>query len=208
MTNKHVMASQELALRSPVIAELVARHGPMRVSRPPRSSERFEHLARMIAYQQLAGKAAETIWSRVRVAVGDDFTPEAVLAVPDAALTGAGLSRAKAASLLDLADHVADGRLRLDSLGRMSDDAVIGELVRVRGIGPWTAHMFLMGTLQRLDVWPIGDYGVRNGFARAWRLDALPEPKELEALGEQFRPYRSVVAWYCWRVADDPEFGA
>ena len=78
MTNKHVMASQELALRSPVIAELVARHGPMRVSRAPRSSERFEHLARMIAYQQLAGKAAETIWSRVRVAVGGDFTPEAV----------------------------------------------------------------------------------------------------------------------------------
>ena len=206
MTNKHVMASQELSRRSPVMAELVARHGPMRVGRAPRSDERFEHLARMIAYQQLAGKAAETIWGRVRIAVGKEFTPTAVLAVPDTALTGAGLSRAKAASLLDLAVRVDDGRLRLSSLGRMSDDAVIAELVQVRGIGPWTAHMFLMGTLQRLDVWPIGDYGVRNGFARAWGLDALPEPKELEKLGEEFRPFRSVVAWYCWRAADDPEF--
>jgi DNA-3-methyladenine glycosylase II len=200
------MASRELARQSPVMAELVARHGPMRVGRAPRIEARFEHLARMIAYQQLAGKAAETIWARVRTAVGDDFTPKAVLAAPDATLTGAGLSRAKAASLVDLADHVDDGRLRLGVLGRMSDDAVIAELVQVRGIGPWTAHMFLMGTLQRLDVWPTGDYGVRTGFARAWELDALPEPKELERLGEQFRPYRSVVAWYCWRAADDPDY--
>ncbi len=168
-------------------------------------ARRFEHLARTIAYQQLAGRAAATIWTRVRLLVEGDFTPEAVLGLDPALLRGAGLSGSKTLSLLDLAEHAADGRLRLDRVGRLSDEEVIAHLVDVRGIGPWSAQMFLMHELGRLDVWPTGDLGVRVGFARAYRLDSVPSPRELEALGEPLRPYRSVAAWYCWRCADDPQ---
>jgi 3-methyladenine DNA glycosylase/8-oxoguanine DNA glycosylase len=91
----------------------------------------------------------------------------------------------------------------LERIGRLSDEAVVEHLTRVRGIGPWTADMFLLGTLARLDVWPTGDYGVRAGFAAAWGLDGVPTPKELVVMGEPFRPYRSLVAWYCWRAVDD-----
>lgn len=196
-------ASQELADRDPVLAGLYERHGPMRIGRPAAVGHRFEELARTIAYQQLAGRAAATIWSRVRALVPSQFTPEAVLLLDPQDLRRAGLSGSKTLSLLDLAAQVNDGRLRLDRLGRLSDDKVVAQLTDVRGIGPWSAQMFLMG-LGRLDVWPTGDLGVRAGFARAYRLDATPSPKELAQLGERFRPYRSVVAWYCWRCADDP----
>ncbi len=98
---------------------------------------------------------------------------------------------------------MADGRIALERIGRLSDEEVVDHLTQVRGIGPWTAQMFLLGTLGRLDVWPTGDYGVRAGFGRAWGLDGTPGPKELTELGEPFRPYRSLVAWYCWRVVDD-----
>ena len=118
------------------------------------------------------------------------------------ALRGAGLSGAKARSIHDLAAHVADGRVRLERMGRLSDEAVILELTQVWGIGTWTAQMFLMFTLRRLDVWPVGDLGVRAGWARAHGLTEVPGPAELEVLGEVFRPYRSVAAWYCWRAVD------
>jgi DNA-3-methyladenine glycosylase II len=104
----------------------------------------------------------------------------------------------------DLAAHVADGRLALDRAGRLSDDELEAQLVQVRGIGPWTAHMFLLFTLQRLDVWPVGDFGVRSGYGIAYGMTEPPTAKELLALGERFRPYRSVAAWYCWRVLDSP----
>src|SRR5206468_1286737 len=129
------------------------------------------------------------------------FTPEGVEAAGYDALRGAGLSNAKALSLLDLAMKVADGSVRLERIGRRSDEAIVAELVQVRGIGPWTAEMFLIFTLQRLDVWPAGDYGVRVGYARAYELPELPSAKELVALGDPFRPYRTIAAWYCWRAA-------
>jgi DNA-3-methyladenine glycosylase II len=188
----------------PVMARLHERHGPMRQSPSVPVARRFEELARTIAYQQLAGRAAATIWSRVRSLVDTEFTPDAVLAVDPERLRGAGLSSAKTLSLIDLATRASDGRLRLDRVGRLPDDEVIAHLVAVRGIGPWSAQMFLMHELGRLDVWPTGDLGVRAGFARAYRLDAVPTPKELAVLGEPLRPYRSVAAWYCWRCADDP----
>jgi len=164
---------------------------------------RFESLAEAIVYQQLAGRAAATIHGRFVLALGGAVTPESVLSASDEVLAASGLSRAKAASIRDLADHVASGRLVLDRMGRLPDQDVVDQLTQVRGIGPWTAQMFLLGTLGRLDVWPTGDYGVRAGFGRAWGLPGIPTPQELEALGEPFRPYRSLVAWYCWRVADE-----
>jgi len=205
MTISHTDASRALAERDAVMARLVARHGPMRISAAPRSAERFASLANAIASQQLNGRAAASIWQRVRECVGEPFSPEAVLTVPFGALRDAGLSGAKARSLLDLAEHVEDGRVRLDRIGRLDDDAVVEQLTQVRGIGPWTAQMFLLFTLRRLDVWPVGDFGVRSGYRRAYGLSELPDPRQLEQLGEGFRPYRSVATWYCWRAADDPD---
>lgn len=195
-------ASVLLADRDPVMAGLVATHGPVRLGRPDRHGDRFTALARSIVYQQLTGRAASAIWGRLRALVEGSFSAEAVLALSDAQLRGAGLSGSKVRSLRDLAEKVAAGQVRLGRIGRLSDDEVEAELVQVRGIGPWTAHMFLIFTLRRLDVWPVGDYGVRAGYAKAFGLPGLPTPGELMERGEAFRPYRSLAAWYCWRAAD------
>lgn len=192
-----------LRARDPVLAGLIDRHGPPPPHRRVPASGRFANLARMIVYQQLAGKAAASIHARFVLAVQGAVTPESVLATPREILLAAGLSGAKAASICDLADKVAGGVVELDRIGRLTDDQVVERLVQVRGIGPWTAQMFLMNSLSRPDVWPVGDYGVRAGFAKGWGLAEIPTPKELLELGEPFRPYRSTVAWYCWRVADD-----
>jgi DNA-3-methyladenine glycosylase II len=198
-----VEAIAVLRARDPVLAGLIDRHGPPPPRRRVPAGGRFANLARMIVYQQLAGKAAASIHARFVLAVQGSVTPQAVLATPRELLLAAGLSRAKAASICDLADKVAGGVVELDRIGRLTDDQVVERLVQVRGIGPWTAQMFLMNSLSRPDVWPVGDYGVRAGFAKAWGLAEIPTPKELLELGEPFRPYRSTVAWYCWRVADD-----
>ncbi len=196
-------AVARLAVRDPVLAELAVRHGtPPRRRRVP-AAARFAALAEIIVYQQLAGKAAASIHRRLVAALAGAVTPEQVLAAPPGELTGCGLSGSKAASIVDLAERVSDGRVRLDRIGRLPDEGVVEHLVQVRGVGPWTADMFLLGTLGRLDVWPVGDYGVRAGFASAWALAGIPDPQELVVLGEPFRPYRSLVAWYCWRVLDD-----
>lgn len=162
----------------------------------------FEALARSIAFQQLAGKAASTIWGRVRALVDGPFTPETILALPEAHLRGAGLSGSKTTSLLDLAAHAHDGSLRLRSIRSLDDAAVVDHLTQVRGIGEWTAHMFLMFRLGRLDVWPTGDLGVRQGYARVTNRSKPPSARNLEPLGDPLRPYRSVAAWYCWRAVD------
>jgi 3-methyladenine DNA glycosylase/8-oxoguanine DNA glycosylase len=192
-----------LTRSDPVLAGLIERHGRPPRRRRVRSADRFAALAEMIVYQQLAGRAAATIHGRFVAAVGGEVTPATVLAASPETLAACGLSRAKAASIVDLADQVASGRIALERIGRLSDEEVVDHLIQVRGIGPWTAQMFLLDTLGRLDVWPTGDYGVRAGFGRAWGLPDTPSPKELEVLGEPFRPYRSLVAWYCWRVVDD-----
>lgn len=196
-------AVSALAACDPVLAGLVERHGPPPARQRVPSSRRFDHLARNIVYQQLAGKAAASIHGRMVEVLGGEVTAERVLATPEPVLRACGLSGAKTASLLDLADKVASGEVSLERIGRLSDAEVVAHLTVVRGIGPWTAQMFLMSTLSRLDVWPIGDYGVRAGYAKAWSLDDIPEPKVLDGLGEPFRPYRSLVAWYCWRSADE-----
>jgi DNA-3-methyladenine glycosylase II len=129
--------------------------------------------------------------------------PEALLALSDETLRAAGLSTNKARSLRDLATKVHDGTVVLAprALSRRSDEEVIASLSTVRGIGPWTAQMFLMFRLRRLDVWPVGDFGVRQGYGLAWKVPT-PTARELEPLGEPYRPYRTVVAWYCWRAVE------
>jgi 3-methyladenine DNA glycosylase/8-oxoguanine DNA glycosylase len=195
-------ATAWLVANDPVFAGLVARHGPCRLGPRPRVDDRFETLAKSICYQQLAGRAAATIWGRVRAAVGEPFTPEGVLACGEDTLRAAGLSRAKMLSILDLATHIADGRLDLRHLGRLDDEAVVAGLVHVRGIGRWTAEMFCIFALHRLDVWPVTDLGVRHGYAVAHDLPDLPPPAALLELGDGLRPYRSVAAWYCWRACE------
>jgi 3-methyladenine DNA glycosylase/8-oxoguanine DNA glycosylase len=181
---------------------LLRAHGPCDPVRPRQSA--FTALCRAVAYQQLAGAAARTIWGRARESVDGAWTQERVLATPPERLRAAGLSAAKLASMRDLAEKSLDGTVKLRSLGRKSDDVVVEELTTVRGIGRWTAEMFLMFHLHRLDVWPTGDLGVRYGFARAFEMPEPPSARDLEPLGDPFRPYRSVVAWWMWREMDAP----
>ena len=190
-----------LAERDPVMRRLVADAGPARV-RPPADTH-FEALVRAIAYQQLAGRAAAAIHGRLIAALDGQVEPEPLLSLSDETLRSVGLSGAKAASLRDLASKVLDGTVVLDPAGlrRESDAEVVARLTTVRGIGRWSAEMFLMLQLRRLDVWPTGDLGVRKGFGLAWGIPT-PTAKQLEPLGDPFRPYRSVVAWYCWRAAE------
>ena len=191
-------AIDAVASADPVLARLVSLVGPIRY-RPRSPDGHFGALVRAIVFQQLAGNAANAIFQRVRALVGP-LTPEALLAVPDDDLKGAGLSKAKLASLRDLSVKVMDGTVVLENSSRLSDEEIIVRLVTVRGIGRWTAEMYLMFELRRLDVWPVDDLGVRQGFALAWSLDGPPSPRELEPLGDRFRPYRSVVARYCWEA--------
>jgi DNA-3-methyladenine glycosylase II len=190
-------AVDEVAARDPVLAHLVALAGPIK-HRPRDPDGPFGALVRAIVYQQLAGRAAQAIHQRVRATVSDTLTPETLSAVSDQALRAAGLSGNKLASLRDLSAKILDGTLDLNRSPRLSDDELIAALVTVRGIGRWTAEMYLMFELRRLDVWPVDDLGVRQGYGSAWRLDPPPSAKQLAPLGERFRPYRSIVARYCW----------
>jgi DNA-3-methyladenine glycosylase II len=197
----HAAAARILAGRDPVIARLLAETGPPRVGRPAESH--FAALVRAIVYQQLAGRAAAAIHGRLIAAVDGDVRAETLIALSDETLRAVGLSRNKMASVRDLAAKVIDGTVVLSprGLSRESDDEIIARLSAVRGIGPWTAEMFLFFQLRRLDVWPVGDLGVRRGYGLAWQVPT-PTARELQPLGEPFRPYRSVAAWYCWRAAE------
>jgi DNA-3-methyladenine glycosylase II len=197
----YATAAAILAEQDPVMRRLLAEAGPARV-RPPAESH-FEALVRAIVYQQLAGAAAAAIHGRLIAALGGQVTPQRLLSVPGEALRSAGLSGSKTASLRDLAAKIEDGTVVLDPAGLRaeSDAEVVARLSTVRGIGKWTAEMFLMFQLRRLDVWPTGDLGVRKGFGLAWGIPT-PTAKQLEPLGDPYRPYRSVVAWYCWRAAE------
>jgi DNA-3-methyladenine glycosylase II len=197
----HAAAARVLAARDPVIARLIADAGPPRM-RPPQASH-FEALVRAVVYQQLAGRAAAAIHGRLVAALDGDVQPHPLMALSDADLRAVGLSANKTATLRDLATKVLDGTVVLSSRGlaQETDEEVVTRLSSVRGIGRWTAEMFLMFQLRRLDVWPTGDLGVRRGFGLAWKIP-MPGPRDLEPLGEPFRPYRSIVAWYCWRAVE------
>jgi DNA-3-methyladenine glycosylase II len=198
---------QHLAATDPRLAALIARSRPYQVQ-PARLVRPFDALAESIVYQQLSGKAAATIFGRVRALYPRRkwFSPQLVLATPDERLRAAGLSRNKTAAFKDLAAKTLDGTIPTTAaLHRMTDDEIIARLTTVRGIGRWTVEMMLLFDLGRLDVWPVDDYGVRKGYAKTFGKRKLPKPKELHARGEKWRPYRSVAAWYFWRALDVPE---
>jgi DNA-3-methyladenine glycosylase II len=188
-----------VADRDPVVANLVVRAG--RIKHRPRDPDgHFGALVRAIVFQQLAGAAARAIHGRVRALVDGDLTPAALAGVTDEALRGAGLSAAKLASIRDLSAKVGDGSVVLDASSRRSDDDIVAGLTTVRGIGRWTAEMYLIFELRRFDVWPVDDLGVRQGYGVAWGFDVPPSAKDLAPLGDRFRPYRSIVARYCWEA--------
>jgi DNA-3-methyladenine glycosylase II len=194
-------AAEILAARDAVLAGLIADARPMPVRRSKPSP--FEALVQAIVYQQLAGAAARAIHGRLVAAMGGDVAPEPLLALSDESLRAVGLSAAKVLSLRELATKVLDGSLVLSprGLARQSDEEIVARLTTVRGIGPWSAEIFLIFQLRRLDVWPVGDFGVRRGYGLAWKVPT-PSARELQPLGDRFRPYRTVVAWYCWRAAE------
>ncbi|MBI4259812.1 MAG: DNA-3-methyladenine glycosylase 2 family protein [Actinobacteria bacterium] len=193
-------AAAEVAGRDPAFAALMERAGPIRL-RAPRGDGYFGDLVSSVMYQQLAGAAAAAIHGRFLALFEEEgLSPEAVLAMPEERIRAAGVSRPKLASIRDLAARVADGTVPLEGISRLPDDEVVARLSVVRGIGRWTAEMFLIFTLRRLDVWPVDDLGVRSGFALIHGLARTPSARELEPEGDRFRPYRTVVAWYCWRA--------
>ena len=194
-------AAAEVARRDKVMARLMKRTDPFRLPRP--SHDHFAALAESILYQQLAGAAAAAIHRRFVALFDGDLSPQAVLALSPRKIRAAGLSRSKVASIRDLAAKVADGTVPLARIGRLPDEDVITRLSVVRGIGRWTAEMFLIFQLRRLDVWPVEDYGVRKGYSLAYGLRNLLTPKQLQAEGERFRPYRTVAAWYCWQAVHE-----
>ena len=161
----------------------------------------FESLLSAIVFQQLAGAAARAIHGRLVIALGGaPVAPESVLAADPGTLRAAGLSANKLAAIIDLAAKFADGTIPTHDLDDLGDDEIVARLVTVRGVGPWTAEMFLLFQLHRPDVWPVDDLGVRNGWARIHEMAAPPSPKALQILGDVLRPYRSTAAWYCWRA--------
>jgi DNA-3-methyladenine glycosylase II len=184
----------------PAFGPLVQQAGPVRAARPPMTH--FQTLARAIVFQQLAGNAARAIHGRFTEAVRGDVAAEAVLAAPEDRLRGAGLSRNKIRALRDLAAHVVDGTVNLSEMDALEDETIVEQLTSVWGIGRWTAEMFLMFHLRRPDVWPVDDLGVRSGWARVHGLAVAPKAAELKPLGEPYRPWRSAVAWYCYRAVE------
>jgi len=203
-------AENHLAQSDPRFAELIARAKPF-APRPSVLVRPFDALAESIAYQQLSGKAAATIWGRVRALYPRRkwLDPKQILETPDEKLRACGLSGSKTAALKDLAAKTLDGTVpSAPALAKMGEEEIIERLVAVRGIGRWTVEMLLLFELGRLDVWPVTDYGVQKGYAKTFGKRKLPTPKQLHRIGEKWRPYRSVAAWYFWRALDSAETSA
>lgn len=199
-------AERHLSRRDPVLRRLVRRHGPCQL-RP--HTRYFESLVGAIISQQLSTKAAETILGRFK-ALYDPAPfprPAQILATDDARLRSVGISGQKLSYIKDLAAKTEDGTLRLSRLSRMSDQEITELLVQIKGIGVWTTHMFLIFSLGRLDVLPVGDLGIRRAIERAYQFKQLPAPDEIENLAERhgWRPYCSVASWFLWRSLQDDE---
>jgi DNA-3-methyladenine glycosylase II len=197
------MAIDDTAVRAvtaadPMLAAFVARAG---VPDPrPRQGDPLGSLARAIVFQQLATRAASAIHRRFVEAIGGTVTPAAILATAPETLRAAGLSTAKVRALVDLAEKVGDGTVPVGDLSELDDDEIVARLTTVRGIGRWTAEMFLLFQLRRPDVWPVDDLGVRHGWRVIHEQDEPLPPKALEVEGERFRPYRSAVALLCYHA--------
>jgi 3-methyladenine DNA glycosylase/8-oxoguanine DNA glycosylase len=188
----------------PILAELIARVGPCKL-RADRSQSPFQALVQAVAHQQLNGTAARTILNRV-IALHPQRpfpSPEDLLDTHEDRLRGAGLSRAKVAAIKDICAKTLSGLVPpAQELARLDNEEIITRLTELRGVGRWTVEMLLIFKLGRMDILPVDDYGVRQGYALAYRKRQLPKPKQLLARGEPWRPYRSVAAWYFWRAVD------
>ena len=200
----HADAERHLSGVDHVLARVIREVGPCTL-RPRRNCSPYQSLVQAVTHQQLNGTAAQTILKRlIALFPGEKFpSPAAVLAAPDKQLRSAGLSRAKTAAIKDIAHKAMTGDVPTRrAAARLSDAELVTRLTELRGVGPWTVEMFLIFTLGRRDVLPVGDYGVRCGFAKAYGWREHPTPKELLVEGERWRPYRSIAAWYMWRVLD------
>jgi DNA-3-methyladenine glycosylase II len=198
----YAKARRLLARRDPVIRDLMRRHGECGLARAQREDP-FRALLHAIIAQQLSTKAAATIERRFAALFDGRPTPEAVTAATDAQLRSVGISPQKTRYIRDLCARTRDGSLALEALGQLSDDEVIAALTGVKGIGRWTAEMFLMFRLHRPDVLPVGDLGIVKAVQRAYKLRAAPTPDRLTRMGESWRPYRSVACWYLWASLDN-----
>ncbi len=192
-------AIEAVAAADPAMDALISRAGPI-THRPGNPDGHFGALVRSIVFQQLAGAAANAIHGRVRALVPGPLDAASLARVPDADLRAAGLSGAKLASLRDLQAKVLDGTVAMDDASALPDEEVIARLVSVRGIGRWTAEMYLMFELRRPDVWPVDDLGVRQGYGLVFGIDPPPPARRLGPLGDRFHPYRSVAARYMWEA--------
>jgi DNA-3-methyladenine glycosylase II len=191
-------ATAAISTADPMLAAFIRRAGSYALR--PGDGDPLSSLSRAIVFQQLAGRAAAAIYGRFVAAIGGAVTADAVLATEPDALRGAGLSGAKTASLIDLATKTRDGTVPLDGIDALDDDEIVARLTTVRGIGPWTAEMFLLFELRRPDVWPVDDLGIRHGWSLIHALPETIKPRPLQAEGEPFRPYRSTLALYCWHA--------
>ncbi len=198
---------RRLKAADPVLARLIGRVGPFALATKPHDT--FESLLSAIVSQQLNTKAAATIHGRVVAALGGDVSPARLRRTSDAALRGAGLSAAKLAAMRDLADKCAAGVVPpRRALEPLSDDEIVARLTQVRGVGVWTAHMFLIFRLGRPDVLPVGDFAVRKAFGLLYRRSGrVPPPSAVERHGRAWAPYRTVASWYLWRSLDGPAAG-
>jgi DNA-3-methyladenine glycosylase II len=195
-------AEAALVAADPLLAPLIAQHGPYT---PRPGSDPYSSLVRAILHQQLAGAAAASIDRKWRALYSDEGrtpTPAEILETSDEQFRGSGVSRQKAGYLRDLALHVVDERLDFEALRRLPDDDIVAGLTDVRGIGEWTAHMFLMFELGRPDVLPVLDLGVRKGMQVTYGLEAMPTPGRAREIGAAWAPFRSVASWYMWQAAD------
>jgi len=183
----------------PVLRAIIERVGPCRMEFGPAE---FASLAEAIVYQQLNGKAAVTIFKRFAALAGEPITPDGILKLTDDQLRSVGLSKQKSAYLKDLAAKTASGLLDFSRLPQLPDEEVIEHLTQVKGIGVWTAHMFLIFSLQRPNVLPTGDYGVQMALKKHYKKRKLPKPKDMEKIASAWEPYRSIACWYMWRSLD------
>ncbi|HJQ10771.1 MAG TPA: DNA-3-methyladenine glycosylase [Gemmatimonadaceae bacterium] len=188
----------------PVLGEVIDRIGPYKGMASDNGTH-FDAVARSIVFQQLSGKAAGTIHGRFQGLYGGRTPrPDELASTSDEQLRSIGLSRQKSAYLKDLGARVASGQLPIETLHELTDDEIIAALTQVKGIGRWTAQMFLMFRLGRLDVLPDIDLGIQKGMQRTYRLRKLPTPDRVQKIGAKWAPYRSVGSWYMWRVLDGP----
>src|SRR6266542_4382797 len=188
-----------LSQSDPVMRAIIERVGPCRMEFGP---PEFHSLAEAIVYQQLNGKAAVTIFKRFVARTGDPVTPQGILELTDAELRSVGLSKQKSSYLKDMAERAARGELDFSRLPEMTDDEVIQHLTQVKGVGVWTAHMFLMFTLRRPNVLPTGDYGVQAAIKKHYKKRKLPKPEQMMKIAKCWEPYRSIACWYLWKSLD------